>query len=358
MDPNKLFILQKNSLIDKSQKLHTFIRNDMSINIGNRDFMAKPIGQAAKYQLKLMDKDLYIVKNNKKVDLVKYQNTEEFIEISCFYLLYDDLLCSVIPCNDVNQLLCYTNNVICFKKIMACLHQKINTIFHINFNIRELPKPKIDQDVKTPNPPAKASNLIPLNDVKMLTSDNFQWLEIITTNSHNIPKYLKSRVYQYQGYYTEPSILYLKYIIEMYDKLPSKVCFLKQTPIQYYQEESKSQTINVEDYLIGQTIDLTDMRINLTGDRIRYKDGNSWGKWYNYKTNQASKITQQIFWAHIIKIVPTNSYIQYSSSNTRMVTNTLIRKYPLTFYQNIYDKYIQSKTYAPEYLDRAWDSIF
>ena len=100
------------------------------------------------------------------------------------------------------------------------------------------------------------------------------------------------------------------------------------------------------------------MRINLSGDRIRYRNNTSWTKWYNYKEVNIPKIKQQVFWAHIIKIIPNNSYIEYSSSNTRLVTSTNIKKYSLDFYKNIYDKYVRSKTYTLEFLDRVWDSLF
>ena len=232
MDNKKLIELQNIGLIDKNQKLHTFIRSDIAINIGNKNYIAKPIGQISEYQLKLINTDLYIAKNNRNIDLIKYQNSDEFREMSCFYLLYDDLLCSIIPCNDVNLLLCYTNNIICLKKTLACLNSKITTVFHINFNIKEDIKPKIDSSSTKEVIQVENKNLIPLSEIDILKSDNFQWLDIVTTNSDNIPSYLKSRIFKYNGYYdNEPSILYLKYIIEQYNNLPNKICFIKNNPI-------------------------------------------------------------------------------------------------------------------------------
>lgn len=104
-----------------------------------------------------------------------------------------------------------------------------------------------------------------------------------------------------------------------------------------------------------------DQRINLAGDRVRYKSNDDWSPWYSYKTENSvkvSKISQVQFWSHILKMTPENNYIDYSSINSRLISRRQIYKYPLNFYKQLYHKYIDSNLACFQYLDRAWDTLF
>jgi hypothetical protein len=359
MDHKKLIQLQKNGLIDKCQQLHTNTRTDIVIKVGNNKYIAKPTGQSNQYQLKLINNELFIANINKNIELIKFQDNDEFLEITGFYLVYDEISCSIVPCNNTQLLLCYTNNIISFKKYLACLNKDTTTVFPVYYNIKERPIPK-KQPVVVNNTNNKIveKNLVPLSEINILKPDNFQWLDIVTNNNKNIPEYLYSRIFKYRGYYPHPSILYLKYIINNYNNLPSKVCFINNNPIVSYIDVNQKKSFKIEDFIMGKTPNIIDMRINLSGDRIRYRNEQGWTNWQNYKDNITAKINQQTFWAHIVKIIPKNSYIEYSSANTRLVESGVIKQYTRDFYVDMYDKYNVSKTYPVEFLDRIWDTIF
>lgn len=116
MNSQIILELEKNGLIDKSQKWHSNIRNDISINMINQVFFAKIVSNDLLYQLKQKGTNLYLVSNNNRVEFIKYQNNERFREMSGFYLIYDDLLVTIIPATNPNLLLCCKSNSLLLKK--------------------------------------------------------------------------------------------------------------------------------------------------------------------------------------------------------------------------------------------------
>ena len=362
MDNKKIIELQKIGLIDKTQKWYEINRNDLRVRIGEIDYDAHPCGLQGRYQLKKHASEYYLVHSLKRVELLNYQNNDVFLENSSFYLVYDDLLCSIFPCNNVNCLLSYNklDKLICLKKHIACINSNILTIFNISFNNTNFrKKEKPPEEIKKPKP--NNINLVAFNQLQILHSNNFKWLDIVIANKiGNIPSYLKSRI-TYSGQENIPShevsLIYLNFIINNYNNLANKICFLKTTPILKFNKVSEQNIIQLEDFIMGHPKDLIDMRISIKGDRIGYRDNDRWSNWYDNKIYPVSKTSQPLFLTHILKHIPNNKYLEYSSSNSRLVSKEQLLKYPLSFYENLYDKYLNHNLYCLDYLDRTWDSL-
>lgn len=367
MDKNRLIKLQKIGLIDKSQKWCETTRNDIRIIIANKEYIVLSTGQEAQYQLRRENSQLYLTYNLTNLDLIKYQKNDIFLEKSSFYLVYDDLLCSIFPVSNINLMITFdiADKLLYLKKTIVCLNKNLITVFNITFdniNYRDIPKKEIPEITNVPTNEIKNENLVPFNKISILHQDNFGWLDLVIGNNiEMVPDYLQARIKtSYKSVATNygTSIIYLNYIINNYDTLANKICFINSLPILKFDKVANKINIGLESLISQSSTNLIDMRVNITGDRISYLEGKGWSKWYNIEKFKQSKVTQPIFLTHILKYIPSNKYLEYASSNTRMISKDQIRKYPLSFYKLLSDKYINKKTYCLDYLDRSWDSLW
>ncbi len=369
MDHQKLLEFKKLGLIDKNQKYHSELRRDLNFTIGQTIFLAQPGSQMTSYQLKKINTNQYLINNAGHLELITYQSNEYFQAMTSFFLVYDDLLCSIIPCNNPNLIVCYQDGKITVKKYLACLLDNITTVFclgDINHLVisEDQSQQVLDQD-KTSDPKivqrpeTQKTNLVNFSQLNILDAKNFGWLGIVTSQKQHIPDYLTTRVYQQLNlsyYFGQESLLFLEYLVKHYDNLPEKVCFIGQYPISYYVNGHKQLHFSLEDFISNHTehYKLLDLRINLDGDRIRYHESS----WYDYRPNQNVKITQRLFWSHVIKMAPKENFLRYASSNSRLVSRKVLRQYSHSFYQNLLNKYLNSRLYSLNYLDKAWDTLY
>ncbi len=369
MDHQKLLEFKKLGLIDKNQKYHSKLRRDLNFTIGQTIFLAQPGSYTTSYQLKKINTNQYLINNAGHLEFITYQNNDYFQVMTSFFLVYDDLLCSIIPCNNTNLIVCYQDGKMAIKKYLACLLDNVTTVFclgdanHLGISDHQNQQ-VIDQD-KNAEPEivekseTSKTNLVNFSQLKILDAKNFGWLGIVTSQPKYIPEYLTTRIYAHPNlsyYFGQESLLFLEYLVKNYNILPEKVCFIGHFPISYYVNGHKQIHLSLEDFISDQTdhYKLLDLRINLDGDRIRYQESS----WYDYRPNQNVKITQKLFWSHIIKMAPKENYLRYASSNSRLVSRNVLRGYSLGFYQNLLNKYLNSRLYSLNYLDKAWDTLY
>lgn len=354
MDNKIIDILIKLKIIDKRQRFITTSRNDILIIINNKKYKAIPVGDL--YNSYFITKNnKYLVHNNGIVELVDYQTSKLFNTKSKFYLLYDDLLCSIIPIDEISQLVCSFNKKIYSKKYIICLDIKINTIFQLEF---KKPEEKINIKNKTET---NNTDLVKVKKNTVLLDNlfrfsNYDWLDIVSIcNPKLIPVQMQKRLKKpiNTKLFNSESIWYLYYIINNYNNLPDKICFYNNLPfeIDHFILESKNWIIKHNT--------LIDCHIKLNETKIKYlnKINNKWGEWKHFNNSKHKSITQVNFWTHILKLIP-NKYIEVITCNTYIVDKAQIKNYTLDFYKQIYNYYKTVNNQNIVFLDRCWYFLF
>ena len=141
------------------------------------------------------------------------------------------------------------------------------------------------------------------------------------------------------------------------------ILFLNKLPLYtILSEDYNIFNINLEKFVLNSNKSdsslLIDSKINIEGTRIQYGENDKWTKWLDTNNKNVQILNQRDFWIYVLKMSPINNYIEYSSSNTRIVNSETIKKYPISFYKNILYRIENENSSLLTHLDKAWDTLF